>query len=287
MLCGACKKTQKQDARIDCESKRTGGATMKMIWYSFYPADYARDTAHLTMVEHGAYRLLLDHCYMTGNPLPANEMHLHRICRAFAAEEQNALHAVLHQFFTLTDEGWIHERVQSELAKSGEISEKRRQAANLRHKNAERNNANADANADANAQQMNIQSQSQSQSQSQKQTNKEKIKDKQQAARATRSNFSKPSDVDEKVWNDWLQHRKLKKAVVTETVLKTIQREASQAGITLQDALETMCARGWVGFKAEWMRSNNGKPAQNLEAFDGFLGVDNVIEFNDETGEWK
>ena len=231
---------------------------MKIIWYSFYPADYARDTAHLTMIEHGAYRLLLDHCYMTGKPLPANEVHLHRVCRAFAQEEQSALHNVLHQFFTLTDDGWVHERVQAELAKSGEISEKRRQAANLRHKNSEKNNANADANADANAMQMNLHTQSQEQS------HKERIKNKPQAARATRSVISRPDDVDEQVWNDWIATRKAKKAPVTQTALDGIHREAQKAGLTLEAALQTMCERGWQGFKAEWMKTTVGKSADSL-----------------------
>lgn len=235
---------------------------MKIIWYSFYPADYARDTAHLTMIEHGAYRLLLDHCYMTGKPLPANEVHLHRVCRALAPEEQNALHTVLHQFFTLTNEGWVHERVQAELAKSGEISEKRRQAANLRHKPIERKNANADANASANALQMNTQSQEQSQEQ--EQSNKERIKDKPQAARATRSVVSRPDDVDEQVWNDWLATRKVKKAPVTQTALDGIHREAQRAGLTLEAALQTMCERNWQGFKAEWMKTTVAKAADVL-----------------------
>lgn len=261
---------------------------MKIIWYSFYPADYARDTAHLTMIEHGAYRLLLDHCYMTGKPLPANEVHLHRVCRAFAQEEQSALHNVLHQFFTLTDDGWVHERVQAELAKSGEISEKRRQAANLRHKPAERNHANAGANADANALQMDIQSQSQLQEQLQEQLNKEKIKDKPQAARATRSVISRPDDVEEQVWNDWLATRKVKKAPVTQTALDGIHREAQKAGLTLEAALQTMCERGWQGFKAEWIQQTESVKAKaNEKVFDEFGNDSNVIEFDDNTGEWK
>lgn len=118
----------------------------------------------------------------------------------------------------------------------------------------------------------------------------EEKNNKQQAARATRSVISKPDCVDEVIWNDWLQHRKLKKAVVTETVLKTIEREALKASMTLQDALETMCSRGWTGFKSEWMLNQNiqsAKKQQNLGAFDEFLCEQNILEFNNQTGEWK
>ena len=41
---------------------------MKNFWYPHYPGDYGRDTGHLSLIEHGAYRLLLDHCYMTAKP---------------------------------------------------------------------------------------------------------------------------------------------------------------------------------------------------------------------------
>ena len=39
---------------------------MARQWYSFYPGDYGRDTGHLSLIEHGAYRTLMDHYYATG-----------------------------------------------------------------------------------------------------------------------------------------------------------------------------------------------------------------------------
>ena len=124
---------------------------MKLIWYAFHVADYARDTAHLSMLEHGAYRLLLDQYYLTGGCLPANAEQLHRICRAVAEPEQRALQYVLQQFFKLTDAGWLHERAEAELAQTRELSDKRRQAAASRHSGVKSKVAKAHANADANA----------------------------------------------------------------------------------------------------------------------------------------
>ena len=57
----------------------------------------------------------------------------------------------------------------------------------------------------------------------------------------------------ETVWNDFLTLRKSKKASLTVTALQGIAREASKANMTLQQALEVCCERGWAGFKAEWM----------------------------------
>jgi uncharacterized protein YdaU (DUF1376 family) len=51
-------------------------------WYARYPGDYLRDTAHLSLTEHDAYGLLLDHYYSTEKPLPNNKDALYPICRA-------------------------------------------------------------------------------------------------------------------------------------------------------------------------------------------------------------
>lgn len=105
-------------------------------WYAFYPKDYQQKTAHLTMLQHGAYRLLLDHYYATAKPLPANAELLHRVCRAFADAERDAIDYILAEFFELGPCGYIQSRVQDELEKAENLSEIRRKAANQRHANA-------------------------------------------------------------------------------------------------------------------------------------------------------
>lgn len=67
-------------------------------YYRFFPGDYQRDTGDLTLVEHGAYRVLLDHYYTCG-PLPNDHDRLNRICRAFSTEEQTAVVTVVQRFF--------------------------------------------------------------------------------------------------------------------------------------------------------------------------------------------
>lgn len=68
------------------------------------------------------------------------------------------------------------------------------------------------------------------------------------------SNAQKPESVSEQVWSDFTALRTKRRAPITETALKGIQREAEKAGITLEEALSTCCERGWQGFKAEWYR---------------------------------
>ena len=70
--------------------------------------------------------------------------------------------------------------------------------------------------------------------------------------------------VSAQVATDWLALRKSKKAPVTETAVLGIEREASKAMLTLEDALRCCCQNGWQGFKAEWVTkgASNGKQSR-------------------------
>jgi uncharacterized protein YdaU (DUF1376 family) len=94
------------------------------IWYAHYPGDYARDTAHLSLAQHGAYRLLLDDYYSTAAPLPSDVMALYRICRAFDQTEKDAVNSVLAAFFELCGDGYHNARADIELARQSEIRER-------------------------------------------------------------------------------------------------------------------------------------------------------------------
>jgi len=93
-------------------------------WYAFYPGDYGRDTAHLSLVEDGAYRRLLDRYYTTGRALPDDIDRLFRICRAFTPAEQNAVRSVLDQFFVVEDGSYWQKRVERELVKQTAYQQK-------------------------------------------------------------------------------------------------------------------------------------------------------------------
>jgi hypothetical protein len=88
----------------------------------------------------------------------------------------------------------------------------------------------------------------------------------------TKKKVVSPDGVTESVWQDWLTLRKTKKAAVTQTALDGIEREAAKAGVSLQVALETCCARGWTGFKAEWMQSQPTQQDKNLGAARAIFG---------------
>lgn len=116
-----------------------------------YVADYLADTAHLGALESGAYLHLIMHYWIAGG-LPDQPRELARIAKV-SAHSWKKISPVIQKFF---HDGWRHKRIEAELAKAYDISEKRRSAANKRHDKP-------DANASANADQMHPHSQSQSQ----------------------------------------------------------------------------------------------------------------------------
>lgn len=87
-----------------------------MNYYERHLGDYARDTGHLSMLEHGAYTLLLDRYYATEGGIP--QAQAYRVARARTREEKAAVDAVLREFFVLDVDVWIHDRVVEEIKKA-------------------------------------------------------------------------------------------------------------------------------------------------------------------------
>ena len=77
------------------------------------------------------------------------------------------------------------------------------------------------------------------------------------------ASYAKPSSVSDEIWEGFAELRKAKKAPVTAAAMAAIEREAAKARMSLQDALETCCVRGWAGFKAEWVAQNTTQPQHN------------------------
>lgn len=94
-----------------------------MNWYKRYLGDYRRKTARMTMLEHGAYNMLIDEYYASGEPLPDDIEQLNRICGAHNRSERKAVKTVVDQYFKLNGDGTRHnKRCDEELAKFKHIS---------------------------------------------------------------------------------------------------------------------------------------------------------------------
>jgi len=209
-----------------------------MHYYQFNIGDYVSHTRHLSPIEDIAYRRLLDAYYLSERPLNSGVTSVARQIGMREYEQEVGL--VLSEFFKLTDDGYINSRADKEIAHfKGKIE----QASKAGKASAQRR---------INARSTDVQP-----------TNNHKPITSNQEPKKTKT-IAPPDGVTESVWQDWLQLRKAKKAAVTQTAVDGIEREARKAGVSLQVALETCCARGWTGFKAEWMadKSENLTPTQ-------------------------
>lgn len=101
-----------------------------MNYYQRHLGDYARDTGHLTLLEHGVYGALLDWQYGTEKPLPEEETAVHRICRALSKAEKNAADRIKKEFFG--ESGW-NKRCKAELKKCALAAWQKKRGALIKH----------------------------------------------------------------------------------------------------------------------------------------------------------
>lgn len=66
-----------------------------------------------------------------------------------------------------------------------------------------------------------------------------------------------PVGVSDSVWQEFVSHRKSKKARVTQLVIDGIDKEAKIAGWSLEDALKETIVRNWQSFKADWVKDES------------------------------
>jgi uncharacterized protein YdaU (DUF1376 family) len=103
------------------------------LYMPFHVGDYMGDTAYLTTAEqHGAYMLLLMNYWHTGKPLPADDWKLAAIAKV-APESWATMRDVIRGFFRERDGALHHKRVDEELSKARERSDRARANAGLSH----------------------------------------------------------------------------------------------------------------------------------------------------------
>lgn len=102
-----------------------------MNYYKRHIGDYAAATRHLSMIEHGAYTLLLDIYYTGEKALPGDEKAVQRLVGARTKEEREAVSQVLGEFFDLRDGEWCQSRCDEEIAKKQEKTDINRAVGRL------------------------------------------------------------------------------------------------------------------------------------------------------------
>jgi uncharacterized protein YdaU (DUF1376 family) len=208
-----------------------------MYYYQFNIGDYQSHTSHLSEIEDLVYRRLLDWYYLHEIPIPLDESEVSRQIRMRSHTESIAI--VLQEYFERTYDGWIHHRANKEIAKAGDKSEKAKASANARwgKKDANALQTQSDSNATHNTLPI--------------------TQDTEHKTQKKATVVATPFGVSDSVWQEFIAHRKSKKARVTQLVIDGIQKEASIAGWSLEDALKETIVRNWQSFKADWVKDEN------------------------------
>lgn len=115
-----------------------------MNYYERHIGDYLKDTAHLSLLEHGIYTRLLDVYYTKETGLLASEVA--RLVGARSKEERASLETVLQEFFVLVDGAYRQARCDREIERYQAKQESARRSANARWKDkAQHTDGNANA----------------------------------------------------------------------------------------------------------------------------------------------
>lgn len=238
-----------------------------MHYYTRNLGDYAKKAGRLSMLQHGAYTLLLDACY-DRERFPT-ESEAIEWTWASTPEEEQAVKFVLARFFDKQQDGtYVQSRVKEELAlfKIGGIQN--RLIAISREARKQKRDDLAKA-----CDQLRDEIKNAPLSKTHEAwtgvidaliktheapPNQEPITNNQEPIipPSPPRGVGKPDDVSDDVWRDFKKHR-AKHGGITERVIAGFRREAEKAGWTLEQAMDESITQGWRGFKAEYVKGRS------------------------------
>lgn len=230
-----------------------------MNYFEHHIGDYLKDTAHLSLLEHGIYRRLMDVYYTRESAIPAAEVA--RLIGARSRDEKEALQAVLGEFFVLQDDRWTQARCDAEIARFQDKQRKAKASADARWSKTDRN-ANASEPHDAADMRTHSEGNATRARPQSPDTNPQTPstrgkKDSRVAALAVADLVG--SGLTEQTAAEFLALRKRKAAPLTERAWQGICTEASRAGWSPEQAVCKSLARGWTGFEAAWVAADSAQ----------------------------
>ena len=85
-----------------------------MHYFQFEIKEWVSNTAHLSLEEEAIYLRLVNFYYDSEKPIPSD---IEMISRKLRIANIQMTYAILHEFFTECESGFIHERCDLEIAK--------------------------------------------------------------------------------------------------------------------------------------------------------------------------
>ena len=95
----------------------------------------------------------------------------------------------------------------------------------------------------------------------------DKKRTREEKRREEKNKDIRPSDVSVTIWDEYVKHRKAKKATISNTVIESLRTDATSVGLTIEQAIQMQLKRGWTGFDPSWVIAAN----QPTNAFAGAI----------------
>jgi uncharacterized protein YdaU (DUF1376 family) len=211
-----------------------------MHYYKFNIADYRKDTGHLSTIEHGIYRQLIDWYYLDEQPIPEETQVVIRRLR-LGSDEVNFLQNVLSDFFVLGKTGYTHKRIEVEIKDYSEQAEKNKNNGKLGGRPKKTHSVISGF-----------------PDESQNNPNHKPLTINHKPKRESATSVACPDSVSQQVWDDWMTVRKEKKAkTLTETGWNQFVKQVEKSGWSIEQAISHCCLKQWVGFEADWVVKPN------------------------------
>lgn len=223
-----------------------------MHFYPHHIGDFLKDTSSLTPEESYYYLRLIWLYYDTEKPLPDNIPSL--AFKIGARGKEDCVRSLVQIYFTYDSDlkSHTHQRIDAEIRKY------QAKAASAKRANQMRWEAEKDLKSDLKSDAKQIPTKNQEPT-----TNN---KDKGLA--------SKPDDVSDQIWSDFLRVRKAHNAPLTKTAFARLITESVQAKMSIEDVLKLCIEKNWRGFQAEWLANQKAKPVvAGLDPFASRGGV--------------
>lgn len=223
-----------------------------MFYYKKNIGDYYKKTGRLSMLEHGAYTLLIDACY-DRERFPTLDEALDWTWARTDAEIE-AVKFILSKFFTLDGDIYVQKRIQDELDKYHAMSEQNSRIAKEREEKR-RNRKRIEHEACTDGEQVVNEAPPNQEPRTKNQEPNIHTQDK-----PVKFVFKKKLEefgADTKLVSDWLVVRKGKNAANTETALNGFMSQVEKSGLDVNTVLKICVDNSWSGFKQSWLSNIN------------------------------
>jgi len=216
-----------------------------MHYYQFNIADYRKDTAHLSIVEHYIYRQLIDWYFLDEKPISKLTQSVMRRL-SLGSENVDCLKNVLEDFFTKEGDGWHHARIDADISQYQSNAEKNRE--NGKKGGRPKKQELSGNQKPKKTQPVNLDNPTETQSkgnQEPRTNNQEPI-----TKVKTKSVFVLPDWINQELWDGFMEVITKLKASNSEAALKSLITKLSklkESGFDPNEAISTSLENSWKG----------------------------------------